>query len=87
MSQTSWFEEKTTTVGLVAGFFGGKNGRKIVWICLCYVLGLALGWLFSSSVLVNNSVKVVANAFDFEKDQCEDERNVRRDYIIKKIIK
>ncbi len=30
MSQTSWFEEKTTTVGLVAGFFGGKNGRKIV---------------------------------------------------------
>jgi hypothetical protein len=43
-----------------------------------YSLGLALGWLFSSSVFVNNSVKVVSNAFDFEKDQCEDERNVRR---------
>jgi hypothetical protein len=24
MSQTSWFEEKTATTGLVAGFFGGK---------------------------------------------------------------
>ncbi|CAM4762935.1 unnamed protein product [Rotaria magnacalcarata] len=33
MSQTSWFEEKTATAGLVAGFFGG----------------LALGWIFSSS--------------------------------------
>jgi len=59
MSQTSWFAEKTSTASLVAGFFGG----------------LALGWLFSSSVLVNNSVKVVANAFDFEKDQEEKENN------------
>jgi len=52
-----------------------------------YSLGLALGWLFSSSVFVNNSVKVVSNAFDFEKDQCEDERNVRRQSlkILKKI--
>lgn len=39
-------------------------------------LGLALGWLFSSSVFVNNSVKVVANAFDFDKSECEEERNV-----------
>lgn len=42
------------------------------------LLGLALGWLFSSSVLVNNSVKVVANAFDFERNQDEDERDVRQ---------
>ncbi|CAF1215243.1 unnamed protein product [Rotaria magnacalcarata] len=58
MSQTSWFEEKTATAGLVAGFFGG----------------LALGWIFSSSVFLNNSVKVVSNAFDFEKDQSSDEK-------------
>lgn len=45
-----------------------------------YFWGLALGWLFSSSVLVNNSVKVVANAFDFEKNQSEDERNVRHNW-------
>jgi hypothetical protein len=28
MSQTSWFAEKTTTVGLVAGFFGGKKMKE-----------------------------------------------------------
>ena len=60
MSHASWFGEKTATAGLVAGFFGG----------------LALGWLFSSSVFVNNSVKVVANAFDFDKSEYEEERNV-----------
>jgi len=60
MSQTSWFGEKTATAGLVAGFFGG----------------LALGWLFSSSVFVNNSVKVVPNAFDFCRNEREEERNV-----------
>ncbi len=49
-----------------------------------FVLGLALGWLFSSSVFVNNSVKVVANAFDFEKDQEKEERNVRRNFIKKR---
>ncbi len=88
MSQTSWFAEKSSTAGLVAGFFGGKqNEKKIIWIRLWYVLGLALGWLFSSSVFVNNSVKVVANAFDFEKDQDEKENSVRRNYIIKKNIK
>ncbi|CAF4000148.1 unnamed protein product, partial [Rotaria sp. Silwood2] len=59
MSQTSWFGEKTATAGLVAGFFGG----------------LALGWVFSSSVFLNNSVKVVSNAFDFEKDQSADDKN------------
>jgi hypothetical protein len=32
-------------------------------------------------------VKVVANAFDFEKDQDEKENSVRRNYIIKKNIK
>ncbi|CAF4534463.1 unnamed protein product [Rotaria socialis] len=60
MSHTSWFEEKTATAGLVAGFFGG----------------LALGWIFSSSVFLNNSVKVVSSAFDFEKDQSLDEKCV-----------
>ncbi|CAF0819777.1 unnamed protein product [Rotaria sordida] len=59
MSQTSWFGGKTATVGLAAGFFGG----------------LALGWIFSSSVFLNNSVKVVSNAFDFEKDQSVDDKN------------
>lgn len=39
-------------------------------------LGLALGWLFSSSVFVNNSVKVVSNAFDFGKGEREEERTV-----------
>ncbi|UJR33339.1 hypothetical protein I4U23_020788 [Adineta vaga] len=58
MSHSSWFGERIATAGLVAGFFGG----------------LALGWLFSSSVLVNNSVKVMSNNFGFEKDQCEEEK-------------
>ena len=53
---------------------------------IIYILGLALGWLFSSSVFLNNSVKVVSNAFDFEKDACEDERTVRRNNSTKKII-
>jgi len=57
MSHVPWFEEKTAVAGLLAGFFGG----------------LALGWLFSSSVFVNNSVKVVSNAFDINKDEREDE--------------
>ncbi len=31
MSQTSWFAEKSSTAGLVAGFFGGKqNEKKII---------------------------------------------------------
>lgn len=30
---------------------------------------MALGWIFSSSVFLNNSVKVVSHAFDLEKDQ------------------
>jgi hypothetical protein len=59
---------------------------KIILIRLEYISGLALGWLFSSSVLVNNSVKVVANAFDFENNQGEEERNVRRYCLIKNII-
>ncbi|CAF0930297.1 unnamed protein product [Adineta steineri] len=59
MTQSSLYGEKVATAGLVAGFFGG----------------LALGWLFSSSVFVSNSVKVVANSFDFEKDQCEDDKS------------
>ena len=49
-------------------------------------LGLALGWLFSSSVLVNNSVKVMSNNFGFEKDQCEDEKNVRRGLSMEKYL-
>jgi len=53
------FGDKSAVAGLVAGFFGG----------------LALGWLFSSSVLVNNSVRVVGNAFDIGKDEREDEKN------------
>jgi hypothetical protein len=57
---------------------------KIMLIQLECISGLALGWLFSSSVLVNNSVKVVANAFDFEKNQEEEERNVRRSCLINK---
>jgi hypothetical protein len=36
---------------------------------------LALGWLFSSSLFVNNTVKVVSNAFDSGKD----EQSVSRD--------
>ena len=77
MSQSNWFEEKTATAGLVAGFFGGKQKEKNENFVREYSLGLALGWLFSSSVFVNNSVKVVTNALDFEKDQREEERNVR----------
>ena len=41
-----------------------------------FLPGLALGWLFSSSVLVNNSVRVMSNNFGFEKEQCEEENNV-----------
>ncbi len=37
-------------------------------------------------MFLNNSVKVVSNAFDFEKDECEDERAVRRNNITEKII-
>lgn len=43
--------------------------------------GLALGWIFSSSVFLNNSVKVVSNAFDFEKDQNVDDRVVSFDFV------
>jgi hypothetical protein len=45
-------------------------------LSMTYGQGLALGWLFSSSVFVNNSVKVVANAFDFAKNEREEERHV-----------
>ena len=45
------------------------------WFCL----GLALGWLFSSSVFVSNSVKVVSNAFDFGNVDREEERTVSGD--------
>jgi len=48
-------------------------------------LGLALGWLFSSSVFVNNSVKVVSNTLDFERDDNGEERKVSLlNYVYKK---
>lgn len=38
--------------------------------------GLTLGWLFSSSLFVNNNVKMVSKNFDSKKDEREDERTV-----------
>lgn len=58
MSETSWFEQKTTTVGFVAGFLGG----------------VTLGWIFSSSVFVNNSVKVVSNSIEYSKNESEEQK-------------
>ncbi|CAF0921671.1 unnamed protein product [Rotaria sordida] len=57
MNQVPWFSEKNVIAGLLAGFFGG----------------LALGWLFSSSVFVSSTVKVVSNAFDSGRDERDDE--------------
>jgi hypothetical protein len=47
-----------------------------MYILFMLTLGLTLGWLFSSSVFVNNSVKVVSNAFDSNRDEREDETSV-----------
>ncbi|CAF2590552.1 unnamed protein product [Rotaria sp. Silwood2] len=57
MNEVPWFNEKNVIAGLLAGFFGG----------------LALGWLFSSSVFVSNNVKVISNAFDSGRDERDDE--------------
>ncbi|CAF0936153.1 unnamed protein product [Didymodactylos carnosus] len=54
-----WFEDKNAVVGLVAGFLGG----------------LTLGWLFSSSIFVKSSVRVISNASDTGKDEREDEKS------------
>ncbi|CAF2027311.1 unnamed protein product [Rotaria magnacalcarata] len=59
MDQVAWLSEKNFVAGLLAGFFGG----------------LALGWLFSSSLFVSNKVKTVSNAFDSTKDERDDERS------------
>ena len=37
-----------------------------------------MGWLFSSSMFVNNSVKVVSKNFDSKRDEREDERVVSK---------
>jgi hypothetical protein len=78
MNQAPWLGEKTVVAGLLAGFFGGKNQRYSVNDKV-FISGLALGWLFSSSVFVNNNVKVVSNKFDSGKDEREDERTVSED--------
>jgi hypothetical protein len=75
MNQAPWLGEKTVVVGLLAGFFGGKNQEYSV-NDTGFISGLTLGWLFSSSVFVNNNVKVVSNKFDAGKDEREDERTV-----------
>ncbi|CAF3929480.1 unnamed protein product [Rotaria sp. Silwood2] len=62
MNEVPWFNEKNVIAGLLAGFFGG----------------LALGWLFSSSVFVSNNVKVISNAFDSGRDERDDETSVSR---------
>ncbi|CAF1220299.1 unnamed protein product [Adineta ricciae] len=59
MNQGVWFSEKNVIAGLLAGFFGG----------------LAFGWLFSSSLFVNNNVKVVSGAFDSKRDERDDEQS------------
>lgn len=56
-----------------------KRERFAEWKERLENIGLACGWLFSSSLFVNHSVKVVSKKFDPTRDEREDERSVSKD--------